>query len=123
MLRVPARVQGHHQGGARPEGVVGEEAAFLPFAAGEEGKGVGVEPDGIGLPPPLPDVVVPWGREEAPLGEPVELIMTSDRGTVLLRLVTPEYGLLVVLAPGGSLGRARFELRKAASRVRPELEG
>lgn len=59
---------------------------------------------------------------ETGLGEPVELIMTSDQGVVLLRLVTREYGLLVVLAPGGSLGRARFELRKAASRVRPELE-
>lgn len=58
---------------------------------------------------------------EAGLGSPVELVMSCGSSILVLRLVTPEYGLLVVLDPRGSLGRARFELRKAAGRILPEL--
>ena len=59
---------------------------------------------------------------ETGLGEPAELVMTSSEATVAMRLVTREYALLLVLGAGGSLGRARYELRKAAAKVRPELE-
>jgi len=60
-------------------------------------------------------------NREAGIGEPLEMVMTAADTTLVLRSVTPEYGLLIALSSGGSLGRARFELRKAASRIQPEL--
>ena len=60
-------------------------------------------------------------NREAGIDDPAELIVAASNATLVLRAVTPEYALLVALGPGGSLGRARFELRKAASRVQPEL--
>ncbi len=62
-------------------------------------------------------------NREAEMGAPAELVVVSPSAVVALRLVTADYGLLMVLEPGGSLGRARFELRKAADRVLPELPG
>jgi predicted regulator of Ras-like GTPase activity (Roadblock/LC7/MglB family) len=62
-------------------------------------------------------------HREAGIDDPAELVVTTPAATLVLRAVTPEYALLMVLAPGGSLGRARFELRKAASQVQPELAG
>jgi predicted regulator of Ras-like GTPase activity (Roadblock/LC7/MglB family) len=60
-------------------------------------------------------------NREAGIGDPVEMVVTAGDTTLVLRSVTPDYGLLVALPAGGSLGRARFELRKAAGRIRPEL--
>jgi predicted regulator of Ras-like GTPase activity (Roadblock/LC7/MglB family) len=60
-------------------------------------------------------------HEEASLGAPVELIVGSSSGTELLRLLRSDYAVLVALGPRGSLGRARFELRKAAERLEEEL--
>jgi predicted regulator of Ras-like GTPase activity (Roadblock/LC7/MglB family) len=62
-------------------------------------------------------------HREAGIGSPAELVVTASDATLVFRVVTPEYALLAVLPPGGSLGRTRFELRKAASRILPELEG
>ncbi|MBZ5637914.1 MAG: hypothetical protein LAO51_04060 [Acidobacteriia bacterium] len=62
-------------------------------------------------------------NREAGIEEPTELVVNAPSVTLVIRRVTPEYGLLMALAPCGSLGRARFELRKAASRIQPELEG
>jgi predicted regulator of Ras-like GTPase activity (Roadblock/LC7/MglB family) len=105
-------------GGARAAIVMGTDGMIVASAG---------EPLGAGL-----DVVAAcWAdldrrtrlaSSESGLGEPAELITSSDAGSVVLRRVTPDYGILLLLAPGGSLGRARFELRKAASRIRPELE-
>jgi predicted regulator of Ras-like GTPase activity (Roadblock/LC7/MglB family) len=47
------------------------------------------------------------------LGELHELVVAADRMSFLLRPITPEYFLLLALVPGGNIGRARYELRKA----------
>ncbi len=60
-------------------------------------------------------------NREAGIEDPLELVVSAVNATLVLRSVTPDYGLLMALSPGGSLGRARFELRKAASRIHPEL--
>jgi len=60
---------------------------------------------------------------EAGVAAPEELVVNGDGGPALVvRRVTEEYALLLALRPeAGSLGRARFELRKAASALAPEL--
>lgn len=60
---------------------------------------------------------------EAGLPPPTELIVRGVDATVVLRAVDSDYALLAVLGERGSLGRARFELAKAAAAVRPEVEG
>lgn len=60
-------------------------------------------------------------NEEAGLGVPVELVVGSASGTLAMRMVRSDCAILVALAPGGSLGRARFELRKASERLQSEL--
>lgn len=60
-------------------------------------------------------------NEELAAGELREMIQTTDRYLVVLRSITPEYFLLMILAASGSLGRARFELRKAAADLHDEL--
>ncbi len=47
--------------------------------------------------------------------------MGSDAATLVVRAVRSEYAILMILASGGSLGRARFELRKVAARLQEEL--
>lgn len=47
------------------------------------------------------------------LGEMREMVLATDIMSFLLRPITPEYFLLLALNPGGNVGRARFELRKA----------
>jgi predicted regulator of Ras-like GTPase activity (Roadblock/LC7/MglB family) len=47
------------------------------------------------------------------LGELHELVLAADRITFLLRPITSDYFLLLALVPGGNVGRARYELRKA----------
>lgn len=58
---------------------------------------------------------------DAGLAAPAEFTSGGPAGCVVVRLVTPEYVLAVVLGPEGSLGRARFELRKASAVLEPEL--
>ena len=60
-------------------------------------------------------------NEELEAGALHEMIEKTDRYVALLRAITPEYFLLLILSPEGSLGRARFELRKAAADLHPEL--
>ena len=60
---------------------------------------------------------------EASLEAPAELAVTSPSATVLLRSVAREYALLLVLRSPATLGKARYELRKAAEHLLPELEG
>ncbi len=62
-------------------------------------------------------------HQEAGVDAPAELVVTSASAAIVFRAVTAEYALLAVLPPGGSLGRARFELRKAAGQILPELAG
>ena len=51
-----------------------------------------------------------------------ELAVTTGDGTAVIRVVTSAYGLLGLLDPGGSYGRMRYELHKAALSLLPELE-
>ena len=43
------------------------------------------------------------------------------RGGLLLERVTDDYFLILALGPQGSVGRGRYELRRAALRLIPEL--
>jgi predicted regulator of Ras-like GTPase activity (Roadblock/LC7/MglB family) len=47
------------------------------------------------------------------LGDLREMLLATDQMTFLVRPITSEYFLLLALNPGGNVGRARFELRKA----------
>ncbi len=58
---------------------------------------------------------------EACFDPPAEMAVASHSVTLLLRSVATEYALLVVLDPGAVLGRARYDLRRAADRLLPEL--
>jgi predicted regulator of Ras-like GTPase activity (Roadblock/LC7/MglB family) len=60
-------------------------------------------------------------NEETDWEPPEELIMTCPSFKLLFRSITPEYALLAVLERAGSLGRARYELIKAAHTLRDEL--
>ncbi len=62
-------------------------------------------------------------HREAGTEGPIEFVTSSASAAVVFRSVTTDYALLAVLPPAGSLGRARFELRKAAGLILPELQG
>lgn len=55
------------------------------------------------------------------VGEVRQLSVTTDRVTLMVGSVTPEYYLLFVLGPGASYGRARFELRRAGLLLEKDL--
>jgi predicted regulator of Ras-like GTPase activity (Roadblock/LC7/MglB family) len=55
------------------------------------------------------------------LGELREMIFATDLMTFLLRSITPEYFLIFGINPGGNIGRARFELRKAQLALEAEF--
>ena len=42
-----------------------------------------------------------------------ELILVTERVVVLLKAITTEYFLMIILGEGANIGRARFELKKA----------
>jgi predicted regulator of Ras-like GTPase activity (Roadblock/LC7/MglB family) len=60
-------------------------------------------------------------RSEARSGEPSELILLTDRHQFIARLLGQDYFLLLILQPGVSLGRARFEARRAGLLLEEEL--
>lgn len=47
------------------------------------------------------------------LGDLREMVIVTERLTLLLRPITPDYFLMLAVIPGGNVGRARYELRKA----------
>ncbi|HEX4825187.1 MAG TPA: roadblock/LC7 domain-containing protein [Candidatus Polarisedimenticolaceae bacterium] len=55
------------------------------------------------------------------LGAAAEVAVGGVDGHVMMRAVTPDYLLAIALAAGGSLGRARWELRRAAADLVAEL--
>jgi predicted regulator of Ras-like GTPase activity (Roadblock/LC7/MglB family) len=55
------------------------------------------------------------------LGELREMTFATDLMTFLLRPITQEYFLLMALNPGGNIGRARYELRKAQLAMETEF--
>lgn len=54
-------------------------------------------------------------------GLPKELLLKCQEAQTLLRAVTPEYYLCLVLDPQALTGRARYELEKASLRLEGEL--
>jgi predicted regulator of Ras-like GTPase activity (Roadblock/LC7/MglB family) len=42
-----------------------------------------------------------------------ELILLTERVVVLIKAITAEYFLMIILSEGANIGRARFELKKA----------
>ncbi|HEX8088304.1 MAG TPA: hypothetical protein VF762_05595 [Blastocatellia bacterium] len=55
------------------------------------------------------------------LGDLREMVFVTDLMTFVLRPITSEYFLLLALNPGGNVGRARFELRKAQLAMEAEF--
>ncbi len=51
-----------------------------------------------------------------------ELMFLSDRSVVLSRCLNGEFFLIVAFKRDGNLGKARFEMKKAGSRILKELE-
>jgi len=59
--------------------------------------------------------------EDTGLGSLREMVFVTQELTFLLRPITPDYFLLLALNPGTSVGRARFELRKAQLSMESEF--
>ena len=59
--------------------------------------------------------------EDTGLGGLREMVFVTEALTFLLRPITPEYFLLLAMNPGASVGRARFELRKAQLAMEAEF--
>lgn len=59
--------------------------------------------------------------EDAELGTLRELVVAAERYAFLIKPITPEYFLVLVLGARGGLGRARFELRKAQLALEEEF--
>ena len=51
--------------------------------------------------------------QEVGLGMLEEYILSTQNRIVIIRMITSDYFLLLLLAREGNIGRARFELRKA----------
>lgn len=54
-------------------------------------------------------------------GEVEEVTVVTEKNKLLLRTVSPGYFLVLILAADGSLGRGRFELKKASYELAPEF--
>lgn len=52
-------------------------------------------------------------NSETGLGNLREITLSSDSGIFILRFITEEYFIAIVLKPAGNFGRARYELQKA----------
>jgi len=50
-----------------------------------------------------------------------ELVVSFDQATVVIRLLSPDYFVVLALLPTGNLGRGRFELRKAELQLAKEF--
>ena len=60
-------------------------------------------------------------NQELEAGALREMIQKTERYIVILTTITTEYFLMMILSEDGSLGRARFELRKTAAAFFEEL--
>ncbi|HZH04473.1 MAG TPA: hypothetical protein VEY30_11875 [Myxococcaceae bacterium] len=54
-------------------------------------------------------------------GSMSEICINSERVTTLMRMVSPEYFLVLALRSDGNFGKARFLLRVTAPKVKAEL--
>ena len=60
-------------------------------------------------------------QQELSVGEVQQFTVVAERMTFLVSAVARGYYLLLALAPAGSVGRARFELRRASLVLEEEL--
>ena len=80
-----------------------------------------------GVPPMLYAEMVSQARaisanhRELEVGDVQQLSVTTERVTLMVSTVTPDYYLLLVLGPEGNYGRARFELRRARLLLEKDL--
>ncbi len=54
-------------------------------------------------------------------GGVAEIAITTDRLHAVVRLVSPEYFMVVALRPEGNIGKARYLLRVTAPKLKAEL--
>ena len=54
-------------------------------------------------------------------GELEEVTVLTEKNKLLLRTISPGYFLVIILGPEGSLGRGRFELKRATYELAPEF--
>jgi predicted regulator of Ras-like GTPase activity (Roadblock/LC7/MglB family) len=59
--------------------------------------------------------------EQLKTGAVSEVSVNTEKLTTLMRLITPEYFLVLALKPDGNHGKGRYALRIAAPRLRAEL--
>jgi len=50
-----------------------------------------------------------------------ELAISTEKLQAVVRIVTPEYFMVVALTPGGNVGKARYLLRVTAPKLKAEL--
>jgi predicted regulator of Ras-like GTPase activity (Roadblock/LC7/MglB family) len=55
------------------------------------------------------------------LGSLRELVISLDSATLVMRLLSRDYFVVLALAPDGNIGRGRFELRKAELQLASEF--
>lgn len=58
----------------------------------------------------------------ARLGNAIELVVDVERGMVLIRQVSPQYYVVLAIAPGAHLATARRALETAVASLRREME-
>jgi len=54
-------------------------------------------------------------------GDVLQFSVVTEKMTIFLSAITPDYYVLLVLGPNGNYGRARFELGRARQILRDEL--
>jgi len=54
-------------------------------------------------------------------GDLEEISVVTEKNKMLLRSVSPGYYLVLVMGVGGSIGRGRYELKKASYELAPEF--
>lgn len=60
-------------------------------------------------------------QQELSVGAVEQFTVVAERMTFIVSAVADSYYLLLALAPSGSIGRARFELRRAKLKLEDEL--
>lgn len=59
--------------------------------------------------------------ESLGLGQMVEFTIVSDKYNILMRKITPEYYVAMIVSAGGNFGKGRFMLRSMISKIKDEF--
>ena len=60
-------------------------------------------------------------NQEVGLGAIEEMVVSSETRIIVIRMITAEYFVMVLLGKNGNIGRTRFELKKAKFVLEKEL--